>query len=57
MNFTGITSPYEPPENPEIVVDTDRMSPEDAARVILDRLEERGLVPGIREESNPTPST
>ncbi|MHB1203975.1 MAG: sulfate adenylyltransferase subunit CysN [Rhodospirillaceae bacterium] len=55
-NFTGITSPYEPPENPEIVIDTARMSPEDAARFILEKLEERGLVPGIRAEADTTPS-
>jgi bifunctional enzyme CysN/CysC len=55
-NFTGITSPYEPPENPEIIVDTARMSPEDAARFILAKLGERGLVPGIRAEADTTPS-
>nr|WP_319251597.1 sulfate adenylyltransferase subunit CysN [uncultured Celeribacter sp.] len=37
-NFTGIDSPYEAPENPEIRVDTTAMSPEDAADLILARL-------------------
>jgi bifunctional enzyme CysN/CysC len=55
-NFTGITSPYEPPENPEIIIDTDRMSPEEAATLILAKLEERGLVPGIRADADTTPS-
>ena len=37
-NFTGIDSPYEPPENPEIRIDTTRMTPEEAAQHIVDRL-------------------
>ena len=35
-NFTGIDSPYEPPERPEIRIDTIAMSPEDAADAIID---------------------
>src|ERR1700722_9955507 len=37
-NFTGIDSPYEPPENPEIHIDTTRMSSEEAAELIVDHL-------------------
>ena len=37
-NFTGITSPYESPQNPEIRIDTTVMSAEDAAEKILDYL-------------------
>ena len=37
-NFTGIDSPYERPENPEIRIDTTAMSPEDAAELIAHRL-------------------
>ncbi|OCC23930.1 adenylyl-sulfate kinase [Croceicoccus estronivorus] len=37
-NFTGIDSPYEPPENPEIVIDTTAMSAEEAAELIVDRV-------------------
>ena len=37
-NFTGIDSPYEVPENPEIRIDTTRMSPEEAAQTIVERL-------------------
>jgi len=37
-NFTGIDSPYEAPENPEIHVDTTKMSPEEAADLIVERL-------------------
>ncbi len=38
-NFTGIDSPYEAPENPEITVDTLKLSPEEAAQQIVDWLE------------------
>ncbi len=38
-NFTGIDSPYETPERPEMVVDTVAESAERAARRIVDRLD------------------
>lgn len=41
-NFTGIDSPYEPPENPEIVVDTTALPPEDAAVLIVRKLRDAG---------------
>ena len=34
-NFTGIDSPYEPPENPEMRIDTSRLSPEEAVARLL----------------------
>jgi bifunctional enzyme CysN/CysC len=37
-NFTGIDSPYEAPETPEIRIDTTAMTPEEAADIIIDRL-------------------
>jgi bifunctional enzyme CysN/CysC len=37
-NFTGIDSPYEAPETPDIRIDTTAMSPEEAADLIIDRL-------------------
>ncbi|MFN7173316.1 MAG: sulfate adenylyltransferase subunit CysN [Thermaurantiacus tibetensis] len=37
-NFTGIDSPYEPPEAPELRIDTTRTSPEEAARLVVARL-------------------
>ncbi|KTE02041.1 adenylyltransferase [Sphingopyxis sp. H038] len=37
-NFTGIDSPYEAPESPEIRIDTTAMTPEEAADLIIDRL-------------------
>ena len=37
-NFTGIDSPYEPPESPQIRIDTTRMTPEQAADLIIEKL-------------------
>ncbi|MBT0669590.1 sulfate adenylyltransferase subunit CysN [Novosphingobium profundi] len=37
-NFTGIDSPYEAPRSPEIRIDTTRLSPEEAADLIVDTL-------------------
>jgi bifunctional enzyme CysN/CysC len=37
-NFTGIDSPYEAPENPEIHIDTTQITPEQAADLIIERL-------------------
>jgi bifunctional enzyme CysN/CysC len=43
-NFTGIDSPYEPPENPEIHLRTALYSPEAAAEEIMNRLREAGML-------------
>jgi len=43
-NFTGISSPYEAPEHPEVHIHADKMSPEDAADQVIDALVERGIV-------------
>ncbi|GAA0272382.1 sulfate adenylyltransferase subunit CysN [Alteraurantiacibacter aestuarii] len=37
-NFTGIDSPYEEPESPEIRIDTTAMTPEEAADLVIDQL-------------------
>jgi bifunctional enzyme CysN/CysC len=39
-NFTGIDSPYEAPENPEIRVDTTQMSAAEAAELIVQRMDD-----------------
>jgi adenylylsulfate kinase len=43
--FTGVSDPYEPPENPEITVETAGKTPEESAQQVLDYLEEQGLIP------------
>ena len=46
-NFTGIDSPYEPPENPEIYIDTTNTPPEKSAEAIVEYLQKGGwLQPG-----------
>ncbi len=37
-NFTGIDSDYEIPQNPEMRIDTTKMSPEEAAEIIVDKI-------------------
>ncbi len=41
-NFTGIDSPYEPPENAELVIDTTDLAPEEAAERVVALLEKAG---------------
>jgi len=43
-NFTGIDSPYEPPEHPEIHLRTALYSPEAAAEEILKKLRDSGML-------------
>jgi bifunctional enzyme CysN/CysC len=43
-NFTGIDSPYEPPEKPEIYVDTGKANAEESASVIVDELRKAGML-------------
>jgi bifunctional enzyme CysN/CysC len=40
-NFTGIDSPYEPPENAEIRIDTTQLSADEAAELIVEELLKR----------------
>ena len=37
-DFTGVSAPYEAPENPELRIDTSTVTPRDAVNAILDRL-------------------
>jgi bifunctional enzyme CysN/CysC len=45
-NFTGIDSPYEPPEHPELRLDTTVLTPEQAADAVVGRLRELGVFGG-----------
>jgi adenylylsulfate kinase len=42
--FTGVDDPYEPPENPELVLDTMVESPEESLKRTLSRLKELGYI-------------
>jgi len=39
QNFTGIDSPYEEPRNPELILDTDRLTPDEAADQVVKLIE------------------
>lgn len=49
-NFTGVSDPYEEPEHPEIVVETDKETLEESVNNVLKWLEEKGFVPPSLEE-------
>lgn len=44
--FTGISSPYEAPENPELVLDTSMLSLEECVGRVVALLHERGILGG-----------
>jgi len=44
-NFTGVSDPYEEPESPELRLDTAGADPAASAALVLERLEELGLLP------------
>ena len=46
-NFTGIDSPYEVPENPELVLDTASLAPEEAADRVVAWMHERGYLDAL----------
>jgi adenylylsulfate kinase len=43
--FTGVSDPYEEPTDPELRLETEGREPADSARLVVERLEELGLVP------------
>jgi adenylylsulfate kinase len=43
--FTGIDSPYEEPEEPELVIDTERLSPTDSIELIIRILTVSNIIP------------
>jgi len=44
VNFTGIDSPYEEPEDPEVHVDAARLSAEEAADRVIEHLRRSGVI-------------
>lgn len=49
-NFTGVDDPYEPPQHPEITLDTDNETIEESVDKVIRWLEERGYAP-VRSET------
>jgi len=44
-NYTGIDDPYEEPLNPEVVAETDKETPEESLRKVIQKLEDLGYLP------------
>ncbi len=44
-DFTGISAPYEPPLNPEIVLDAAKLTPQELAAEVINYLTEKKLLP------------
>ena len=43
-DFTGIDAPYEEPDNPEIIIDTDKYNIEESADLVIHKLEKLGFI-------------
>lgn len=43
-NFTGVSDPYEEPLNPEVVIESDKETPEESANKVIAKLEELGYL-------------
>jgi adenylylsulfate kinase len=52
QHFTGVSDPYEPPENPDLTVYTDRDPVRVSLQQVLDLLRARGLVPAVTAKAS-----
>jgi adenylylsulfate kinase len=43
-DFTGVSAPYEKPENPEIIIDTDKYSIEESTEIVINKLKEEKII-------------
>jgi len=50
-DFTGVSSPYERPKNPDIIVDSSKMDVEESVKLILKYLEKSGFI-SLRSATN-----
>ena len=53
-NFTGVSDPYEAPENPEVAIDSGQETIEGSLAKIVHKLEELGYMPPAAEEELPS---
>jgi adenylyl-sulfate kinase len=51
-NFTGISDPYEAPENPDVVIDSSTETIDESLTKVLNKLEELGYVPSSQEDTS-----
>ena len=42
--FTGIDAPYEEPENPELILDTDKYNVEECAEQVIEKLKQKNII-------------
>ena len=43
-DFTGISAPYEEPDHPEIVIDTEHQTIQESAQILINKLEDNGII-------------
>jgi adenylylsulfate kinase len=48
-HFTGVSDPYEPPADPEIILKTEHEEPHESARKVLEKLEYFGYLEPVEE--------
>jgi len=53
-NFTGVNDPYEPPEHPEIIAETDKESVDESVNKIIRTLELMGCIPAGEDSEDYT---
>jgi len=51
QGFTGVNDPYEAPENPEIILHTDKETLEQSVAIIVNYLEQHNLIPALEVEA------
>ncbi len=42
--YTGVDAPYEEPISPALIVETDKLTPEESAKIVYDKLKARGWI-------------
>jgi adenylylsulfate kinase len=42
--YTGVSAPYEEPENPDLIIDTEKLDPENSVKEVLNLLKERNFI-------------
>jgi sulfate adenylyltransferase len=54
--FTGISDPYEPPTDAEVVIDTTDLTPEEGAQEVLLHLQKQGFI-GVNSHGTTAPAS
>jgi len=54
QDFTGVSSPYEPPENPSLKINTQQSTIDESIEQILDHMQSRKFLPNPRTEQPTT---